>query len=91
VGKNRVPSFDGPLAVDISVQSHGSVHLAFIDNEAAKFATTSELQGLLENALAVASLVLQSCRQRGWLHLDTEALTALTGDAAQALVKLSPN
>jgi hypothetical protein len=85
VGKDRVPFFDGPLAVDISVQSHGFVHLEFIDNEAVKLATTSELQDLLENALAVASLVLQRCRERGWLNLDTEALTALTADAPKRL------
>jgi hypothetical protein len=76
--KKRVPFFDGPLAVDISAKSDGYVCLDFIHKDAVKVTTTAKIQDLLENALAVGSLLLQNCRARGWSNSDTEALEALT-------------
>jgi len=78
IGKKKIPFFDGPLAVEISAKSDGYVNLDFIHKDVVTATTTAKIQDLLENALNVGRLTLQSCRARGWSNSDTEALEALT-------------
>jgi|SRR5882762_3666486 len=77
VVNENAPFFDGPLAVNISVSGPGVAQLDFIHREAVKFTTSARIQGLLENALAVANFLLKICHEKGWRDKDTEVLATL--------------
>jgi hypothetical protein len=85
--KLRIPFFDGPLAVEISRNTDGSIGLDFIDidNKEIKLTTTADFEELVRNALIVSNTILRGCRERGWSNADTEALEELVKAGCWAL------
>jgi hypothetical protein len=66
--------FDGPVAIDLSLNNHGSVEIMFIDRGGLKESGREELHPLVSDALQIAECLLKSCRERGWEGNDTKAL-----------------
>ena len=73
----RVEFFDGPFAVDISMQQKGLVNLSFVHNEKSVLSKTVEIKQLLAHGHAVALELLSQCHNRKWSDDDTETLARL--------------
>jgi len=81
--KERVPFFDGPLFVDLSVLPEGLVELRFIHKEEVKTTVTVSILDLLRNAESAAESLLSMCYRKGWSNQDTEALKGLLQSGRQ--------
>ncbi len=72
--QERVPFFDGPFAVDISLQEKGFVNLNFVRDEKSLISKTVEIKHLLVHGQSVARELLSKCQLRQWSNRDTETL-----------------
>ena len=72
--QERIPFFDGPFAVDISMPQKGFVDLNFIRADKSLFSKTVEIRHLLAQAKSVARELLSRCQKRQWSNPDTETL-----------------
>ena len=72
--KERVPFFDGPFAVDISMPQKGLVNLSFVRDETPVLSKTVEIKHLLAHGHSGAHELLSRCQHRQWSNRDTENL-----------------
>jgi hypothetical protein len=72
--QERVPFFDGPYAVDVSMTQKGYAVLSFLRNEEPVFSKIVEIKSLLAHGRSVARELLSKCEQRQWSNQDTELL-----------------
>jgi hypothetical protein len=70
----RVPFFDGPYAVDISMPQKGLANLSFVHDEIPVVSKTVDINHLLAHGHSVASELLSQCQRRQWSNQDTETL-----------------
>lgn len=81
--KERVPFFDGPLAVELSVLTGGLVELKFTHKDEVKATLTAVILQLLHDAQSAAQNLLSMCRRNSWSNDDTERLSMLTESGRQ--------
>jgi hypothetical protein len=72
--QERVPFFDGPLEIIISMPQKGFLELRFTHREKTKITKKVNVQGLLAHTASVARELLSNCPRRGWHNKDTETL-----------------
>jgi hypothetical protein len=72
--QERIPFFDGPFAVDISMPQKGFVKLSFVRDEKSLLSKTVEIRHLLAHGQSVARELLSQFQKRGWSNPDTETL-----------------
>jgi hypothetical protein len=64
--RERVHFMDGPLAVDVSLSSSGSVNLDFIHNDTIRHSAVARIDELLQNAVSSGDALLAICKHHGW-------------------------
>jgi hypothetical protein len=62
--QERVPFFDGPFAIDISMPEKGFVNLSFVRDEKSVISKTVEIKHLLAHGQSVARKLLSQCQKR---------------------------
>lgn len=75
--QERVPFFDGPFAVDISIRQKGFVDLSFVRDEKSTLSRTVEIKHLLAHGHSIARELLSLCQRRQWSNRDTETLARI--------------
>jgi hypothetical protein len=76
--QERVPFFDGPFAVDISMRQKGFVDLSFVRVEKSTLSRTVDIKHLLAHGHSVGSELLSLCRQRQWNNRGTVTERSMT-------------
>jgi len=72
--QERVPFFDGPFAIDITMPQKGYVNLSFLRDEKSMLSKTVEIKHLLAHGQSVARDLLSACQTRQWCNRDTETV-----------------
>jgi hypothetical protein len=83
--KERVPFYDGPFAVDVSLSSLGLLELGFVRKGTVRYSAEARIENLLQDAVSAAGQLLTNCQQKGWTNADTEALALLMEQGARTL------
>ena len=72
--QERIPFFDGPFAIDISMPEKEFVNLSFARYEKSVISKTVEIKHLLAHGQSIARELLSQCQKRQWSTPDTETL-----------------